>query len=118
MRSMWRLLRRLLLQIRLNTPLPRLSIIMLPLRLGLLCIIASQSCDRATNCASDTVGNSLAQVVYLPRGLLFLALLVLTSAVLLEALGANETTDSFLCGTDVLVPGAVCAVRVVFCDTA
>jgi hypothetical protein len=53
--KMSRLLRRLLLQIRLNTPLPRLSIIMLPLRLSLLRIIPSQTRDRTTNRTSNTV---------------------------------------------------------------
>jgi hypothetical protein len=103
-RPVLHLLRSLLLQIRLNTPLPRLSIIMLPLRLSLLRIIASQTRDRTTDSASDTVWKALAQVIQLSSSLLFLALLVLTSAVLLEARGANKTADSFLCGTDVLVP--------------
>jgi hypothetical protein len=53
--KMSRLLRRLLLQIRLNTPLPRLSIIMLPLRFSLLRIIPSQTRDRTTNRTSNTV---------------------------------------------------------------
>jgi hypothetical protein len=49
---------------------------------------------------------------------LSLALLVLTNAFLLESLGAHEPADGFLCGADVLVPGAGGAVVVVFCDAA
>jgi hypothetical protein len=116
--KMSRLLRRLLLQIRLNTPLPRLSIIMLPLRLSLLRIIPSQTRDRTTNRTSNTVWKALAQVIDLSSSLLFLALRILLLTRLLEVLGANKAADSFLCGTDVLVPWAFCAIWVVFCDTA
>jgi hypothetical protein len=91
---------------------------MLPLRLRPLRIIPRQSRNCTSNRAPHTIANPLSKIANLARSLLSLALLVLTNAFLLESLGAHEPADGFLCGADVLVPGAGGAVVVVFCDAA
>ena len=108
----------LLLQIRLNTPLPRLALIVLPLRLRLLRLVPRQPRDGAANRATNTILHALAQIAHLSLSLLALALLVLANALLLQALGAGEATDRLLQGANVLVPAAGGAVGVVFCDAA
>jgi hypothetical protein len=89
---------------------------MLPLRFRPLRIIPRQSRTCTSNRAPHTIANPLSKIAYLARSLLSLVLLVLTSAFLLESLGAHESTDGFLCGADVLVLGAGGAVVDVFCD--
>jgi hypothetical protein len=113
-----RLLGRLLLQVRLNTPLPRLSIIVLLLRLSLLRIVARQPSNSASNRPANTILNTLSKIRHLSLRLLTLALLVLASTLLLEPLGAHESANALLQRTDVLVPAASAAVRVVLCDAA
>jgi hypothetical protein len=112
------LLRCLLLQIRLDPPLPCLTLIMLPLRLRLLPLIPRQSRDRTPNRPSNAIANALAQVVHLTSSLLALPLLVLSNTLLLEALCADKTTNGLFGGANVLVPRAVSAVLVVFCNAA
>jgi len=94
----------LLLQIRLNTPLPRFPLIMLLLRLLLLRRIPRQPRNSTTHRTTKPITNSLSEIVDLARSFLLLALLVLLDALLLEALGAGEATDRFLRGTHILVP--------------
>lgn len=77
------LLRRLLLQVRLYTPLPRLPIIMLLLRLRALSLIPRQSRNGPANRAPNTILYALAQIRQLALRLLALALLVLANALLL-----------------------------------
>jgi len=112
------LLRRLLLQIRLHAPLPRLPIVMPLLRLILLCLTTREPCDRAAECAAHTIRDALAQVGQLALSLLALALLVLADALLLEALRAHEVAERLLRRTDRLVPRTGGAVGVVLCDAA
>jgi hypothetical protein len=90
----------------------------LPLRLSPLRIIPRQSRDRTTNSPTNTILHALTKVRQLALRLLPLALLVLADALLLEALGADESADGLLQSADVLVPAAGAAVRVVFCDAA
>lgn len=89
---------------------------MLPLRLGLLRIVARQSRNRTANRPTDAILHSLSKIRQLALRLLALALLVLANALLLEALGADEPANGLFQGTDVLVPAAGAAVRIVFCD--
>ena len=91
---------------------------MLPLRLSPLGIVSRQPRNRTPNGSPDTILHALAQVRQLALRLLPLALLVLANALLLEALGADESADGLLQRTDVLVPAAGAAVGVVFCDAA
>jgi hypothetical protein len=77
---------------------------MLPLSLRLLPLIARQSRNRTSDRATDAVANAFAEIVHLTSSLLALALLVLTNALLLEALGADEAADGLLGSTNVLVP--------------
>ena len=83
----------------------------------LLLAVTGQASNRATDGARNAVGDARAIVGELALGLLSLALLVLALAFLLQALGADETADSFLGGPDGLVPAAGLAVWVVRCDT-
>lgn len=112
------LLRRLLLQVGLNTALPRLAIVVLPLRLSLLRVVASETGNSTTNRAANTILHTLAQIAQLPLGFLALSFLVLTNTLLLQPLGANETPDTLLQRTDILVPRPSAAVRVILCDAA
>lgn len=102
------------MQVCLDTTLPRLAVVVLLLSLRLLRVIAREAGYRSTNGASNTVMNSLAEVRELSLSFLALALLVLANALLLEALGAYESTDGFLGRAYSLVPGARAAVGVVF----
>ena len=98
------LLLSLLVQIRLDTTLHRLALVVLSLPLGLLCSITRKTSNGTANRTANTVGDTLAQVTELALSLLALALLVLLDALLLQALGADETANEFLAGTDSLVP--------------
>jgi hypothetical protein len=98
------LLRRLLLQIRLDTALSRLALIMLLLRLHLLPLIACQSRNRTTHRAPNPIANTLTQIIHLPSSLLSLTLFVLLNTLLLETLCANEAAERFFGGADVLIP--------------
>tara|TARA_R110002003_G_scaffold235_4_gene16982 strand:- start:18848 stop:19459 length:612 start_codon:yes stop_codon:yes gene_type:complete len=98
------LLRRLFLQISLNTTLPRLALVVLLLRFRLLRLVTRQTSDSTTNRSSNTILNALAKVANLSLSFLGLALLVLLDAFLLQALSAHEATEGFFCSTDVLVP--------------
>ena len=53
----------LLLQVCFDTPLPRLSLIVLPLRLFLLRCIAGQTCNSTTNRTTKPISDALAEVV-------------------------------------------------------
>ena len=112
------LLRRLLLQIRLDTALPRLPIIVLLLRLRLLRIVAGEPSNGAADRAPNAILHATAQILHLALGLLALAVGVLLDAFLLQALGADEPADALLERANVLVPRAGRAVGVVLCDAA
>jgi hypothetical protein len=83
------------------------------LRLGLLRRIACQPGDGASNCTSNAIVYTLSKITHLALGLLTLALAVLLDALLLESLCADEAANGLLGGAHVLVPRALCAVRVV-----
>ena len=100
----------LLLKLGLDTPLASLSLVVLKLILSLSSVIAREASKGATDGAANAVADALAEIRDLARGLLLLALLVLTRAFGLDALGADEAADRLLCGADGLVPAAVGAV--------
>jgi len=77
---------RLLHNIMLHPPLPRLARIMLSLILGLLAPVARQPRDRAAHRPRDPVRRARGIVVHLSLGLLLLPLEVLLAARLLEIL--------------------------------
>lgn len=90
---------------------------MLLLRLELLRVIARQPSNRTSNRASNTVLDALAQISHLALRFLSLALLVLSDALLLQALSADEAADCLFGCANILVPRASGAVCVVLCDT-
>ena len=92
------------MQVCFDTPLPRLSLIVLPLRLFLLRCIAGQTCNSTTNRTTKPISDALAEVVDLSSSFLLLALLVLLNTLLLEALGTDKTAERFFGGAHVLVP--------------
>jgi hypothetical protein len=100
------ILPRLLLQVGLYASLPRLAVVMLPLRLALLRGVARQTCDGTTDGSADTIVQTFAKILDLALGLLSLALLVLSHTLLAQALRADKPTDSFLGRAHRLVPRA------------
>lgn len=104
---------RLLLNVRLRTPLQRLALIMPLLRLPRRVTIARHARDRPADRPGDPIAHPLAQIVQLALRLLRLALLVLLRAGLLEILVADEPAERLLARADGLVPAAGLPVLVV-----
>lgn len=88
------LLRSLLLNVCLGTPLQRLALVVNALVLLLLIAVARHIRYHATDGALHAVAHALAQVRDLALSFLGLALLVLLLAGLLETLMANEPAES------------------------
>nr|POE49232.1 plasma membrane proteolipid 3 [Quercus suber] len=106
-------LRRLLLDIRLGTPLQRLAHIMLPRPPLLLRRVARQPGDRPAHRALYAARHPSAQIVQLARRLLLLARRVLPLAILLQALEPERAADGLFAGAQRLVPRPGLAVGIV-----
>lgn len=89
---------------------------MLPPRLLLLRLIPREPGDRSPNIASNTIPNSLSEIIHLAGCFLAFALFVLADTFLLEAFCAEEAAERFFGGAHVLVPRTAGAVGRVFCD--
>lgn len=113
-----RTLRILAIEIMLDAALVRLSDIMLSLVLRLLLAVPREARGGASDGALHAVADATREVARLALGLLAAALLVLTDALVLEAVGADESSDRLLGGADGLVPRSLRAVRVVGRDGA
>lgn len=88
---------------------------MLQLSALLLRLITSETRQRTTNSAANTVADSLSKIADLALGLLLLALSVLLLAGFAHTFEAQRAAESFLACADGLVPGAGAAVGVVGC---
>lgn len=103
----------LLLQVKLDTALPSLSLVMLIRVFGLGLTVASQASDSTTHGSLETITNTLAKVADLTLGFLTLTLQVLLTALLLQVLVANEVAGGFFDAADGLIPLAFGAITVV-----
>ena len=101
----------LLLELCLNTALRSLALVVLSFIRSLGLLVTSQAGKGTTDGASNAVADTVSKIGNLTLGFLALALLVLSDALLLETLCAEETSNCLLSSTDSLVPGSFSAVR-------
>jgi hypothetical protein len=106
-------LRLLLIELRLNTTLQRLALVVLRLRFSLRLTVARETCYSAADGAGHAICNTRTEIAELTAGFLSLAFSILLLAFALQTLGTDETAQGFLAGADGLVPGTGLTVWVI-----
>lgn len=94
----------LLVQVQLDSTLSRLALVVHVLIFGLLSAVTCQGGHRTTDGTLSTITDTLSEIGQLTLSFLSLTLEVLIATLLLEALAADEVTDSLLSTANGLIP--------------